>query len=239
MDFNQFEQLMLEYAKKINISLSKEQLMQFYEYMNLLIKWNKVINLTSIIEPKEIIIKHFIDSLTVLDTIDKNDTIIDVGTGAGFPGIPIKIVFPETEVVLLDSLNKRIIFLNEVIEKLKLKGIKTIHGRAEDLGRDNFYREKYDIAIARAVAPLNILMEYLMPFVKVEGKCICMKGSTIEEELENSKNAIKVLSGGRIEEKEFNLPNTDIKRNIIEIRKVSTISKIYPRKAGIPSKKPL
>lgn len=239
MDFNQFEQLMLEYAKKINISLSKEQLMQFYEYMNLLIKWNKVINLTSIIEPKEIIIKHFIDSLTVLDTIDKNDTIIDVGTGAGFPGIPIKIVFPETEVVLLDSLNKRIIFLNEVIEKLKLKGIKTIHGRAEDLGRDNFHREKYDIAIARAVAPLNILMEYLMPFVKVEGKCICMKGSTIEEELENSKNAIKVLNGELLEEKEFNLPNTDIKRSIIEIKKINLTSNVYPRKAGTPSKKPL
>ena len=239
MDFNNFENEMVFYLKELNITLSKEQIEKFYTYMNLLIEWNKAINLTGITEPKEIIIKHFIDSLTVLDKIDKVDTIIDVGTGAGFPGIPIKIVYPEAKIVLLDSLNKRINFLNEVINKLELEGIQTIHGRAEDFGRDKNHREKYNIAIARAVAPLNILLEYLMPFAEVGGKCICMKGSKVAEEIENSKKAIDLLGGIFIEKKEFNLPNTDINRTIIEIKKNNQISKLYPRKAGTPAKNPL
>ena len=239
MDIKEFEEIMIYYLKGLNINSSKIQIKQFYDYMNLLIEWNKVMNLTGIVEPKEIIVKHFIDSLTVLDRMDNEASIIDVGTGAGFPGIPIKIVYPETRVVLLDSLNKRVNFLNEVINKLELKDIQTIHGRAEDLGRDKNHREKYDIAIARAVAPLNILLEYLIPFIKIDGKCICMKGSNIKEEINNSKNAIIVLGGILIDKKEFELPHTDISRTIIEIKKEKRISKMYPRKAGIPTKNPL
>ena len=239
MDIKEFEQIMTENLKQLNIELSDTQIKQFYNYMNILIEWNKVMNLTGITEPKEIIIKHFIDSLTVLNKIDKQSKMIDVGTGAGFPGIPIKIAFPEIEVVLLDSLNKRIKFLEEVIEKLQLKNIKTIHGRAEDYRKDKNYREKYDIAIARAVAPLNILLEYLMPFVKVNGKCICMKGSNVEEEIKNSSNAVKVLGGEIVIKEEFYIPNTDIKRSIIEIKKSKTTSNVYPRKSGTPTKAPL
>ncbi len=239
MEIKEFKQIMINNLKELNIDLSDLQLNQFYEYMNILIEWNKVMNLTGITEPKEIIIKHFLDSLTVADKIDKKDCIIDVGTGAGFPGIPIKIVFPDTKVVLLDSLNKRIKFLNEVVQKLELKDIKTIHGRAEDYGRDKNYREMYDISIARAVAPLNVLLEYLMPFVKINGKCLCMKGANVENEILDSRNAIKTLGGELIETKEFFIPNTDIKRKIVQINKTKKTDNKYPRKAGVPSKSPL
>lgn len=239
MELNEFKKLMKENLKELNIELSDLQLEQFYKYMNILVEWNKFMNLTGITEPEEVITKHFIDSLTVLDKIDKNASIIDVGTGAGFPGIPIKIVFPETKVVLLDSLNKRIKFLNEVIEKLELKDIETIHGRAEEYGRNKNYREKYDIAIARAVAPLNILLEYLMPFAKVDGRCLCMKGASSEEEIKNSMNAIKLLGGELIKTEEFCIPNTDIKRKIVQVNKIKGTSNKYPRKAGTPSKEPL
>lgn len=239
MEKEDFKRIMIENLKEINIYLSDFQLEQFYNYMNILIEGNKFMNLTGITDPKEIIIKHFIDSLTVLDKIDKNNTIIDVGTGAGFPGIPIKIASPDTEVVLLDSLNKRVNFLNEVIKKLQLKGIKTIHGRAEDYGRDKNYREKYDVAIARAVAPLNILLEYLMPFVRVKGKCLCMKGANSEEEISLSKRVIEKLGGKLIYTEEFLIPNTDMKRKIVEIEKIKNTEEKYPRKAGIPSKEPL
>ena len=239
MELNKFKELMKENLKELNIELSDLQLEQFYNYMNILIEWNKFMNLTGITELEEIITKHFVDSLTVLDKIDKNASIIDVGTGAGFPGIPVKIAFPETKVVLLDSLNKRIKFLNEVIEKLGLKNIETIHGRAEEYGRNKSHREKYDIAIARAVAPLNILLEYLMPFAKVDGKCLCMKGSSSEEEIKNSMNAIKLLGGELIKTEEFCIPNTDIKRKIVQVKKIKETNNKYPRKAGTPSKEPL
>lgn len=226
-------------AKEIEVILSEEQLEKFYNFKDMLIEWNKKINLTTIIEPKEIIQKHFIDSLTISKYIHKNSKIIDIGTGAGFPGIPIKIANEDIEIVLLDSLNKRIKYLNEVIEQLKLKDIKTIHYRAEEAGQNQEYREKFDIAISRAVAPLNILVEYLIPFIKVNGRCICMKGSNIQEELEKSKNAIKSL-GGEIEQiEEFVLPNSDIKRNIIVIKKIKATLNKYPRKPGIPSKLPI
>lgn len=239
MELNEFKELMKENLKELNIELSDLQLEQFYKYMNILVEWNKFMNLTGITEPKEVITKHFIDSLTVLDKVDKNASVIDVGTGAGFPGIPIKIAFPQTKIVLLDSLNKRIKFLNEVIEKLELKDIETIHGRAEEYGRNKSHRGKYDVAIARAVAPLNILLEYLMPFAKVNGKCLCMKGSSSEEEIKNSKNAVKLLGGELIETKDFYIPNTDIKRRIVQINKVKETNNKYPRKAGTPSKEPL
>ena len=239
MEINEFKKIMKMNLKELNIELSDLQLEQFYNYMNILLEWNKFMNLTGITEPEEVITKHFVDSLTVLDKIDKNAIIIDVGTGAGFPGIPIKIAFPETKVVLLDSLNKRIKFLNEIIENLELVDIETIHGRAEEYGKNKNYREKYDIAVARAVAPLNILLEYLMPFVKVNGKCLCMKGSSSEEEIKNSENAVKVLGGKLIKTEDFYIPNTDMKRRIVEVNKIKGTNNKYPRKAGTPSKEPL
>ena len=228
-----------EKIQELSPNLTEKQQEQFYNYMNLLIEWNNKINLTAITEPNEIIVKHFIDSMTILKEIENNSKIVDVGTGAGFPGIPLKIANPELEVVLLDSLNKRINFLNEVINNLNLKKINSIHFRVEEAGQNKKYREQFDIATSRAVAALNILAEYMLPLVKVGGKCICMKGSEVEEEIEKSKKAIEIL-GGKIEKVEnFTLANTDMKRNIVIIRKVKQTPSKYPRKAGTPSKEPL
>ncbi len=227
----------MDFKKEMNLTDEQEQ--KFYEYMKLLKEWNEKINLTTITEEQDILLKHFIDSLTILKYLNDNDNIIDVGTGAGFPGIPVKIVNETLNVTLMDSLNKRILFLNDVIEKLKLEGIKTLHARAEELGRNKEYREKYDVVTSRAVANLSTLLEYMMPFAKVGGTCICMKGPNIEEELENADLAIKEL-GGKIEKIEnFKLPGSDIERNIIIIKKVRNISNKYPRKAGTPAKEPL
>lgn len=234
-----FKKRFLELANKININLTENQIEKFYKYMELLLEWNKKINLTAITDEDEIILKHFIDSLTVLKYINENDKIIDVGTGAGFPGIPIAIMMPNVKITLLDSLNKRINFLNEVIRELDLKNIETIHSRSEDCGKDILFREKYDIALARAVANLSTLSEYLLPFIKIDGKMICMKGSNLEEELKNAEYAIKELGGEFVLKDEFELPDSDIKRNIIIVEKVKYTPKIYPRKAGLPSKEPI
>jgi 16S rRNA (guanine527-N7)-methyltransferase len=169
----------------LKIDLSNDKAEKFYQYMEILIKWNENINLTAITEPNEVLQKHFVDSLTVLKDIKENSEIIDVGTGAGFPGIPIKIADESFKVTLLDSLNKRINFLDEVIKNLNLTNINTIHARAEEVGKNGKLREKFDVAISRAVAPLNVLVEYLLPFVKVNGVCICMKGSNTKEEISN------------------------------------------------------
>ena len=239
MRFDDFKEKMIINVDKLGITLSEIQLKQFYNYMNLLIEWNKKINLTAITEPNEIILKHFVDSLTISKYISDGTRVVDVGTGAGFPGIPLKIYRQDIEITLLDSLQKRINFLDEVIRELNLEKIETIHSRVEDFGKDKKYREKFDIATSRAVANLATLSEYLLPLVKIGGKVISMKGSLIEEELENSKNAIKIL-GGEIERvDEFDLPNSDISRNIILIDKVKETPNKYPRKAGEPSKKPL
>lgn len=239
MEKDEFFYKLQNQAQKIDINLTNKQLNEFYTYMNLLIEWNKNINLTAITEPEEIIKKHFIDSLTISKNIKKDSSIIDVGTGAGFPGIPLKIVREDINVVLLDALNKRLNFLNEVIKENKLENIETVHFRAEEIGKNKKYREKYDIATSRAVAQLNILAEYLLPLVKVGGKCICMKGSNVEEELKNSKKAINLL-GGEIEKiEEFILPDSDIKRNVIIIKKVNSTPAKYPRKPGTPAKEPI
>ena len=239
MRFNDFKEKMIINVDKLGITLSEIQLKQFYNYMNLLIEWNKKINLTAITEPDEIILKHFVDSLTISKYIPDGTKLVDVGTGAGFPGIPLKIYRQDIEITLLDSLQKRINFLDEVIRELNLEKIETLHSRAEDFGKDKKYREKFDIATSRAVANLATLSEYLLPLVKIGGKVISMKGSLIEEELENSKNAIKIL-GGKIERvDEFDLPNSDISRNIVLIDKIKETPNKYPRKAGEPSKKPL
>ena len=228
-----------EISEEINIDLNEEQLEQFKKYMYLLLEWNEKINLTAITEEDEIILKHFVDSMTVLKYIENGDSIVDVGTGAGFPGIPVSIAKDNVKVTLVDSLNKRINFLEEVISGINLKNIKAIHSRAEDFGQNKEYRERYDISVSRAVANLSVLVEYLLPLVKVGGKCICMKGQEVEEEITNAKFAIKEL-GGKIEKvDEFCLPGTDIKRNIIVIRKEKETPKKYPRKSGTPSKQPL
>lgn len=229
---------LLENANKLDIKLKDNQLQQFQEYMKLLLEWNQKINLTAITEPEEIILKHFIDSLTILKYIKENDKVIDVGTGAGFPGIPIKIAKPEIEMNLADSLNKRINFLNIIIQNLNLSQINTIHTRIEDLGKNKDYREKFDVVTSRAVASFNVLLEYMLPLVKVGGLCICMKGSNIEE-INNSKKSLEVL-GGKIEKiEELVLPGTDINRNIIIVKKIRNTPSQYPRKAGMPSKSPL
>ena len=225
--------------KEFDIEINDEQIKSFEKYMNLLLEWNEKINLTAITQPDEVKLKHFVDSLTVLKYINDDDKVIDIGTGAGFPGIPLKIMKENTKITLLDSLNKRINFLNIVIETLNLRNIQAIHGRAEEIARNKLYREKYDVAVSRAVANLSTLTEYMLPFVKVGGKCICMKGANVNEELERAQNAIKEL-GGEIERVDnFYLSDNDNERNIIVIKKVKETNPKYPRKAGTPSKEPL
>lgn len=239
MELEEFTKIFNNHLEKLNLTLTEEQIEKFYNYMNLLIEWNKKINLTAIVEPKDIILKHFIDSLTIEKYIKKGETIIDVGTGAGFPGIPLKIAREDLKITLADSLNKRINFLNEVINKLDLKNIETIHTRAEELGKNKKYREKFDIATSRAVANMSTLSEYLIPFIKVKGRCICMKSSDIDTELENAKKAINIL-GCEIESKDkFNLPNSDLGRSVIILRKVKNTPSKFPRKAGTPAKEPI
>lgn len=239
MEKEKFNDLMCLYGKQMGIEFNDKQLNQFYEYMRLLIEWNEKINLTAITAPGEIILKHFIDSLTINKYIENNKNIADVGTGAGFPGIPLKIYRPDLKVVLVDSLNKRIKFLNDVIFKLGLENIDTVHSRIEDFGKNKKYREIFDFVTARAVANLSTLSEYLIPISKIEGKCICMKGNDIKEEVNNSRNAIKIL-GGKISKIDyFELPESNISRNIIIIDKIKNTPNKYPRKAGLPSKEPL
>lgn len=238
MELNEFKKKILEKGKEIKVDITENQVELFYEYMNLLVEWNNNINLTSITEPDDVILKHFIDSLTVCKYV-KNVSVIDVGTGAGFPGVPLKIVDKDVNITLLDSLNKRINFLNEVIDSLELYNIKAVHGRVEEVARNKEYRECFDVAVSRAVAPLNVLLEYMIPLVKVGGKCICMKGSNAEEEIETSKNALKRLNAEIELVESFELPGTDMKRNIIVVKKLGKTDNVFPRKAGTPSKKPL
>ena len=239
MEFESFFKEIKEKLEKININIEEVQAKNLYKYMNLLLEWNEKINLTAITEPKEVILKHFVDSLTILKYLNEEEKVIDVGTGAGFPGIPLNIMKNDCNYTLLDSLNKRITFLNEVINDLQLENINTIHSRVEEAGKNKKYRESYDIATSRAVASLNILLEYLLPLVKIGSKCICMKGSNVEEEIESAKNAIKVL-GGEIEKIEkITLPDSDIVRNIVIIKKIKQTPIKYPRKPGIPSKEPI
>ena len=237
MEKTNFYKKMAEESEKIGIKLSDEQLNEFYEYMQLLLEWNEKMNLTAITEPEEVIKKHFVDSITIKKYIKEESRLIDVGTGAGFPGIPLKIVDKSIKLTLLDSLNKRVNFLNEIIEKLNLKDIKTIHSRAEEYAK-NEVRESYDVAVSRAVADLPILLEYLMPYVKLNGICICMKGPKAQEELERSKKAINIL-GGKLEKVEKITIDEEMERNLIIIRKIKNTPNKYPRKAGMPTKNPI
>ena len=239
MERESFSKELIEKAKKVNIEIDNKKEEQFYNYMKLLLEWNEKINLTAITEQNDIILKHFIDSITINKYIEQSNSIIDIGTGAGFPGIPLKIMNQNKKITLVDSLNKRINFLNEVCKEISLENIQCIHARAEELASDLEYRENYETVVSRAVARLNVLIEYMLPFVKKGGLCICMKGPNIDGELEEAKNAIKVL-GGKIKSVEsFFLPDSDIERNVIIIEKVAETPKKYPRKAGLPSKQPI
>lgn len=227
--------------EQLNIRLEEKQLQQFDQFYELLVEWNKVMNLTGITEYEEVNEKHFVDSLALVKAIDIQnvETVIDVGTGAGFPGIPLKIAFPHLEVVLLDSLNKRVKFLNTVIEELGLTGIRAIHGRAEDYAKQAEYREQFDLCVSRAVANLSTLSEYCLPYIRVGGIFVSYKSGEVDEELSESKNAIGIL-GGMVEDTvKFQLPGTEIGRSFVKIGKVKNTGKKFPRKAGVAAKEPL
>ncbi len=228
---------------KFDIELTDKQLEQFIQYYELLIEWNSFMNLTAITEFQEVIKKHFIDSISLVKAIpnleEQYGTVIDIGTGAGFPGIPLKIVFPKLQVTLLDSLKKRVQFLDKVVNTLELSKVSIIHGRAEDYARPDKLREKFDLCVSRAVANLTTLSEYCIPFVKINGYFISYKSEKIVEEYENAKNAIKIL-GGRFERQvDFLIPNSDIYRNLFIIKKEKVTPVKYPRKAGVPSREPI
>lgn len=234
---NRFEQEL----ENLGICLTEVQREQFDRYYELLVEWNKVMNLTGITDYDEVNLKHFVDSLTIVrfKNMKNVENVIDIGTGAGFPGIPLKIVYPEMKIVLLDSLNKRIKFLNTVIEELGLKNIETLHGRAEDYAKKSEYREKFDLCVSRAVANLSTLSEYCIPFVKVGGEFISYKSGTSDEEINEAQGAVNIL-GGKIEKTEkFKLPGTDMGRALVKIKKEKHTPGRYPRKAGVPGKEPL
>lgn len=228
-------------CKELGITLNERQIQDFMVYYEYLTEQNKMLNLTSITEFEEVMVKHFTDSLSIVKGIDMKqcNSLIDVGTGAGFPGLPLKIAYPHLQVVLLDSLNKRINFLNILIDKLRYDNITAIHGRAEDMAKNPAYREKFDVAVSRAVANLASLSEYCIPFVKINGWFISYKSTNIDEELKNAEHAIAVLGGKLKEKKEFLLPDSDIGRSLVMIHKEKHTSGKYPRKAGLPSKEPL
>lgn len=229
----------IEECKSISVELTEKQLEQFRIYYEMLVEKNKVMNLTGITEWDEVLEKHFLDSISLIRAVDlhKELSVMDMGTGAGFPGIPLKIVFPELKVTLADSLNKRVLFLQEVIDALGLENIEAVHGRAEDLARDKKYRDQFDLSVSRAVANLSTLSEYCLPFVKIGGQFISYKSGEIEEEVAESKSAVFLLGGKIKDVVKFELGESG--RSFVVIDKVKGTPKAYPRKAGTPSKKPL
>lgn len=236
-DTSQFEKDLAE----LGIQLTDRQIEKFLLYYEMLIEWNGFMNLTAITEYDEVMKKHFIDSLSLIKAYDlsQEKKVIDIGTGAGFPGLVLKIAFPQLEITLLDSLNKRIQFLDAVIQNLSLTGVETVHGRAEDFAKPEKLRECFDLAVSRAVSNLSTLSEYCLPFVKQGGYFISYKSEKISEETEAAKNAIMLLGGKIRKQVDFTLPDSDIYRNFLLIEKVSATPKKYPRKAGLPSKEPL
>ena len=228
-------------CSKIGVSLTERQVDQFLIYYEHLVEKNKVMNLTGITEYEEVVQKHFVDSLSLAQVMDLNQykSVIDVGTGAGFPGVPLKIAFPHLKVVLMDSLNKRINFLNEVIEKIECEGMTAVHARAEDLAKKKEYREQFDLCVSRAVANLSSLSEYCLPFVKKGGMFVSYKSMNIDDEVKGSKQALFLLGGKLKEKKDFYLPDSDIGRSFVMVAKEKNTPSRYPRKAGLPSKEPL
>ena len=236
-----FKEELAKAAAEYGISLNDTQMEQYNRYFELLVEWNEKINLTAITEPKEVAIKHMIDSITAYDEnlFKDGTTVIDVGTGAGFPGLPLKIFCPEIKMTLMDSLNKRIKFLQTVVEELGLKDVECVHARAEEGARNKKYRESFDIAVSRAVARLPILCEYCLPFVKKGGHFIALKGMQYNDEADEAAKAIKVMGGSRTEIRPVKLPELDDKRAVITITKTMPTPKAYPRKAGTPTKNPI
>ena len=239
MEEKVFKETLKENALAISVILDDDMLEKLYLYKNLVIEWNEKINLTSITEDFEFIIKHLVDSLTINKYIEKDKTIIDIGTGAGFPGIPLKVLNKDNRVVLFDSLNKRLKVLEDIIRSLDLQNIETLHGRAEETFKNKEQREKYDIAVSRAVAALNVLVELMLPAVKLGGICICMKGNNADVEIEEAKKAIQELGGEIIKVEKIVLPKLNLERNIIIIKKVKQTHNKYPRKPGTPQKEPI
>ena len=239
----EFTRLLDAGCGELGIVLTEKQKEQFFKYFQLLTEWNQVMNLTAITEMPEVVTKHFVDSLLVVNVFDGIRTeaysCIDVGTGAGFPGIPLKIAFPQLQITLLDSLNKRVGFLNTVIQELGLTGITAVHGRAEDFGRNKEYREQFDLCVSRAVANLSTLSEYCLPFVKAGGEFLTYKSGKVEEEAREAESAVKKLGGSMRETKTLVLPGTDVDRTFVPIDKINMTPKKYPRKAGMPGKEPL
>ena len=234
-------EILIDGSKELGIDLDDDSLEKFRIYKELLKEWNTKINITAIIEDEEIVVKHFLDSLTpyLLNILDGKKEIIDIGTGGGFPGLPLKLINNDLKVTLMDSLNKRITFLKEVISSLELEGVDAIHGRAEELGRTERYREKYDICISRAVASLDTLCEYCIPFVKLGGYFISMKGPDIDQELKEAQRSIQILGGKLIDKKIINIPQSDIEHSLLVIEKIRETPTKYPRGGGKPRKKPL
>lgn len=235
------DNFLYDYLIKTGIAADDDKIKKLNTYYEMLVEKNKVMNLTAITEYKDVVIKHFADSAAIINAININnvENVIDIGTGAGFPGMVMKILFPHLKITLLDSLNKRINFLNEVIERLNLDRIKTIHGRAEDFAQDKLFREKYNLCVSRAVANLSTLSEYCIPFVAVNGYFVSYKSGECEEEVHNAGKAVHRL-GAKVDKiVDFILPDTDINRKFIVIHKLSATPHIYPRKAGIPSKDPI
>ncbi len=235
------EEILINGCKLYNIDISKEQINMLLKYMDMLKEWNKKVNLTSIVDDEGIIKKHFLDSISIFNTelIKDNISLVDVGTGAGFPGIPIKIINPTVKVTLIDSLKKRVNFLKEVICELKLKGINAVHGRCEDFANQKDYREQYDIATARAVASLPVLCEYCLPYVKIGGSFIAMKGPSVIEELDVSGNAVKVMGGELKEVIDTNIYGEDLNHKLVVVKKKKLSPIKYPRKAGKIEKNPI
>lgn len=235
------KQQLIEGAKVLNVQLTNEQADQLMKYKELLVEWNEKMNLTAITEDQEVITKHFLDCLTVQSSIDLTQvkTLVDVGTGAGFPGLVLKIAFPNVHITLIDSLNKRLKFLQHVIDTLGLKGIECVHGRAEDLGKNKAYREQFEVCASRAVANLAVLSEYTLPFVKKGGYLVALKGQRLDEELTEGEKAITILGGTIDKLVDVVVPYTDLNHRIAKIKKVKETPKKYPRKAGEPTKAPL
>lgn len=231
----------LKSLEQLDISLTEHQMNQFMQYYEILIEWNSFMNLTAITDFDEVVNKHFVDSLTLVyvEDLSQQLNILDLGTGAGFPGIPLKIVFPNLNITLLDSLNKRITFLDHVIEQLGLDNIHTLHGRAEDYAKNQLYREQFDVVVSRAVANLSTLCEYCIPYCKIHGLFVSYKSDKITTESEFAQDVIQLLGSSFEKQVEFNLPHSDVYRNLFCIRKTSNTPIKYPRKAGLPAKKPL
>ena len=238
MDLKEFLGIFEENCEKNGIKFNKEKAEFLFRFMNLILEWNEKINVTAIKDEKEFIVKHFIDSLIIGDLLGDAKKVLDIGTGGGFPGIPLKLYYPEKEFTLIDSVNKKVTVVNDIIQKLKLSTVQALHVRAEDLARDVAYREKFGVVVTRAVAKLSTIVEYMLPFTEIGGRAICMKGPSAEQEILEAKTAISKL-GGEIGNVEKMCINNEFERNVIVIKKIKKTAEKYPRGQGKPAKEPI